>query len=89
MENVISEFKVIETDEGFRIEIKGDKEHMKSFMKDFKGHKKWHGWGRRRAGHGWGPYGFPPAMWMHMGPCWENWTGEPEEGRTEEEKTEA
>ena len=71
MENVISEFKVIETDDGFRIEMKGDKEHMKSFMKEFKGHKKWHRRGRHRGGHGWGPYGFPPAMWMHMGPCYE------------------
>ena len=78
MENVISEIKVIETEDGFRIEMKGDKEHMKSFMKEFKGHKKWHRCGRRRSGYGWGPYGFPPPMWMHMGPCWESWHDEPE-----------
>lgn len=82
MENIISEFKVIETDDGFRIEIKGDKEHLKNFMKEFNSHNKWHR--RRRPGprFGWGVYGFPPMTWMHMGPCWESWSEE-SEGREE------
>jgi hypothetical protein len=87
MEKVISELKVIETDEGFRIEMKGDKNHMKSFMRGFKGHKKWNHWGRGRGISGWGPYAFPPAMWMHMGPCWEDWKESPEEGETQQEET--
>ena len=81
MENLISEFKVIETDDGFRIEIKGDKEKIKSFMKDFKGHRRrrWRGW---RPPH-WGPpFGFHPMMWMRMADCWGPWDYE-EEDETE------
>jgi len=87
MEKVISEFKVIETDEGFRIELKGDKAHMKSFMREVKGHKKWNHWGRSRRGYSWSPCAFPPAMWMHMKPFWDNWPESPEEGKTEQEET--
>ena len=89
MEKLINEFKVIETDEGFRIEIKGDKEHMKAFMKEFSGHKNHHHWGRHRGRFGWGPYGFPHAMWMHMGPCWDSWPEEPEMDKTEVEENKA
>jgi hypothetical protein len=32
MEKIISEFKVIETDDGFRIEIKGDKETLRKMF---------------------------------------------------------
>jgi hypothetical protein len=32
MEKVINEFKVIETDEGFRIEIKGDKDAIRRML---------------------------------------------------------
>jgi hypothetical protein len=35
MEKVISEVKMIETDDGYRIEIKGDKEQIKALMKGF------------------------------------------------------
>ena len=35
MEKVIKEFKIIETDDGFRIEIKGDKEVLRKMLKDF------------------------------------------------------
>ena len=38
MEKVINEFKVIETDDGFRIEIKGDKEAIRQMLKGF-GHR--------------------------------------------------
>jgi hypothetical protein len=32
MEKVISEFKIIETEDGFRIEIKGDKEAIRRML---------------------------------------------------------
>jgi len=35
MEKVISEFKVIETDDGFRIEIKGNKEAIRRMLSGF------------------------------------------------------
>jgi hypothetical protein len=69
MENIISEFRLIETDDGYRIEIKGDKEQMKAFMKEHHGRER-HGWRRKR---GRGPWGFNPEMWMHMASCWDAW----------------
>ncbi|MCK4900861.1 MAG: hypothetical protein KAS38_18925 [Anaerolineales bacterium] len=81
MENLISEFKVIETDDGFRIEIKGDKEKIKSFMNDFTEHRG-RRWGHRRRPP-WGPFGFHPMMWMKMADCWEPWDSE-DEGESEE-----
>ncbi|MFN2174895.1 MAG: hypothetical protein ACK2U3_02970 [Anaerolineales bacterium] len=69
MENIISEFRVIETEDGYRIEIKGDKKQMKSFMKEHHGRGK-HKWHHQR---GWGPWGFNPGMWTHMAPCWDLW----------------
>jgi hypothetical protein len=76
MDNVISEFKVIETDDGFRIEIKGDKEKIKSFIGNFE-HSKSRHW-HHRPGFGWGPWGFNPMMWASMAHCWE-----PDEEETE------
>ena len=35
MENVISEFRIVETDDGYRIEIKGDKEAIKAVARGF------------------------------------------------------
>ena len=35
MEKVISEFKIIETEDGFRIEIKGDKEAIRRMLSGF------------------------------------------------------
>jgi hypothetical protein len=66
-EKVIHEYRLIETDEGYRIEITGDKEQINKWMKG----------GRRRGPMGWrgggfGPYrmGFPGMMFMkgHHGP---------------------
>jgi len=78
MENIITEFRVIETDEGFRIEIKGDKEKIKTFFSDF-GNSKRRQW-KHRPGHGHpkGPLGFHPMMWERMASCWGSWTEEPE-----------
>jgi hypothetical protein len=81
MENIISEFRLIETDDGYRIEIKGDKEKMKSFMKGKYGRGR-HRWHRNRS---WGPWGFHPAMWMHMAPCWDIWE-EVDESESEAEE---
>ncbi len=67
MDNVISEFRVIETDDGFRIEIKGDKEAIRSFIGQWMGPKGRH-W-RGRHGHFCEPFpfGFAPWMWRHHG----------------------
>ena len=86
MENIITEFKVIETEDGFRIEIKGDKEQIKAFMSGYTGKKGWrrgkrHGW----RGH-WGPpMGFHPMMWMNMAQWFGPWDFEDdEEGESKE-----
>jgi hypothetical protein len=64
-EKVLSEIRFIETDEGYRVEIKGDKEKLKKmgfmhrgFRPDmfFGKRRRWF-WGR---GHGHGP---PPWAW--------------------------
>jgi hypothetical protein len=75
MEKIINEFRVIETDDGFRIEIKGDKEKMKDFMHGFGSHRGWNFRGGRRRRHGWGPFGFgmDPMMWVHGAPWWGPW----------------
>jgi len=82
MEKVIQEFRVIETEDGFRIEIKGDKEKMKEFMKGHRGPRGRH---RRRRG----PFGFGigSMMGMHGTPWCGPWDfeGESEEDEVEEE----
>jgi hypothetical protein len=86
MDKVINEFRVIETEDGFRIEVKGDKEKMKRFMRGFRGYRGRHGYrGRWR-----GPFGFRmgPMMWMHGFPWWGPWDFEEEdEGEEEEEES--
>jgi hypothetical protein len=82
MEKVINEFRVIETEDGFRIEIKGDKEKMKDIMHRFRGRRRWHGFrGRRRGpfGFGWGP-----MMWLHGFPWCGPWDFEDDEAEEEE-----
>jgi hypothetical protein len=79
MEKVIREFRVIETEDGFRIEIKGDKEKMKNFMKGFKRYRGSRAYRHHRRGlFGWGPW-----MWMHGAPWFGPWDFE-EEGEEEE-----
>ena len=65
-EKVVGEIRFIETDDGFRIEVKGDKERLKEMgwgpgMGRGRGHGHGHGRGRKRfwrdmwAGHQHGP----------------------------------
>ena len=62
-EKVIAEIRFIETDDGFRIETKGDKKHIRK-MGLWPGMRHW-----RRArkawmhGYGHGPGFRPPWMW--------------------------
>jgi hypothetical protein len=94
MEKVIQEFRVIETDDGFRIEIKGDKEQLRGFVMSLDprqwGHHGPHGpWGGPfggRRGHGFrfmGPWG---GFFGFGGPCGEEEEEEdqPKRKRSEE-----
>lgn len=73
-EKVIHEVRFIETDDGFRIEVKGDKERMRELGFGLRGHRHGH--------HGPG-FGFWRRHAWDFGPWW--W-GEPEheEGEGEE-----
>jgi hypothetical protein len=84
MEKVVNEVRVIETDDGFRIEIKGDKEQIKAFMSGLGKHRQ--GPGRpSRPGRGhWGPHAFGPWMWMKAAACHGMWDFEVEEEEAEE-----
>lgn len=83
MEKVIQEFKVVETDDGFRIEIKGDKEKMREFVMGMDprrwGESGFGPWGgsRRRHRRVRGPWMF--AGRMPFSPPWMWWCGEEEE----------
>ena len=65
MDKIITEFRVIETDDGFRIEVKGDKQAIHKWMKHLgmcspmhRGrHRMPFGpWGFHHAHHGSGPW---------------------------------
>lgn len=79
MENIISEFRVIETEDGFRIEIKGDKEKLRSFFAGARGPGAgW--WGHHPGRRGpWDWSGFMPGFMAHMGHWWGCWGFGPEE----------
>ena len=62
MEKVIQEFRIIETDDGFRIEIKGDKEQLREFVMNMDPRR----WGPPPMHHHGGPFGGPPP-WMGRG----------------------
>jgi hypothetical protein len=72
MEKIISEWRIIETDDGFRIEIKGDKEAMRSWLK----HRRHHGPMQWARGMRFGPWG---AGFGAHGPCCGPEDEEPEE----------
>ena len=64
MEKVIGEFKIVETEDGYRIEIKGDKERMKEIFSGLR-------WRKFRSRH-FHPFDFSRGFWGAMGPwcCW-------------------
>jgi hypothetical protein len=79
MEKVINEFKVIETDDGFRIEIKGDKEAIRRMMRGFGP-----GFFRGKKRHFGGPdfdFGFGPGprFWAGFGDWCGSWVWEEED----------
>jgi hypothetical protein len=82
MEKVVQEFRVIETEDGYRIEIKGDKERMKSFMHGWRPWKHWKQHGRRRWGR---HYGYGPMSWMRAMCFGGPWDFESEADEPEEE----
>ena len=72
MEKVINEWRVIETDDGYRIEIKGDKEAMRNCFR------------HARARMHWGMHGMPfgprrAHFWRHGFWCCDEEQEEPEE----------
>jgi len=76
MEKVISEWRIVETDDGFRIEVKGDKKAMHEWFELLKRC----GPLRRRRHMAFGPWG--AGFWGHgFWGC-----GPEEEGEFEEEK---
>lgn len=82
MEKIISEWRVVETDDGFRIEIKGDKEALRGWLKHRWHHRPMH-WGRHMRFAPWS-FGFGGR-----GPwCWAE-DEETEEEEHEEEDREA
>ncbi len=80
MEKVVNELRVIETDDGYRIEIKGDKEKIKAFMSDFGKHRRRH----HPGGRHWGAFPFGPWPWLKMAGCHGPWDFEVEEEGSEE-----
>lgn len=70
MEKVINEFRVIETDDGFRIEIKGDKEAIRRMLKGF-GPGSFFG-AKGPFGRGF-RFGFGPGFWGGFGGWCDPW----------------
>jgi len=72
MERIVNEFRVIETDDGFRIEIKGDKEKIRSLLSGFGRHRDKSHWRAHHRHAPWEGFGFHfgPWMWMKAASCW-------------------
>ncbi len=64
MDKVIHEVKIVETEDGFRIEIKGDKEAIRRMLRGF-GAEFPFGRGFR--------FGFGPGAWGGFGGCCGPW----------------
>ncbi|MCI0399635.1 MAG: hypothetical protein L0322_32535 [Chloroflexi bacterium] len=60
MEKIISEFKIVETEDGFRIEIKGDKEAIRRILRGFDPESFFGG--EAPFGKGF-RFGFGPGFW--------------------------
>ncbi|MBM4429965.1 MAG: hypothetical protein FJ026_06385 [Chloroflexi bacterium] len=86
MEKVIQEWRIVETDDGYRIELKGDKEAMRHWVEHLRAFRL----GRRYPRHGfpWGrrpPFGWRQAFWHGFcGP--EDWEGDEAEGEEPKEE---
>jgi hypothetical protein len=74
MEKIISEFKVIETDDGFRIDIKGDKETLRKMLVG----------GPHRFFRGRGPFGHHVPFGPGLGGRFHGWCGPWDEPEQEE-----
>jgi hypothetical protein len=59
MDKILQEFRIIETDDGFRIEIKGDKEQLREFVMNLDPRR----WTEHR-GPEWGHFPFGPRFKM-------------------------
>ena len=66
MENVIHEFKIIETEDGFRIEISGDKDAIRQML---------HGFGPQSQSFfgNFGPFDRGPGFWSRVRPNFWDW----------------
>jgi hypothetical protein len=73
MKQIIEDFIVIEIEDGFRIEIKGDKEEIKAFISSFAGRQGWPRWYTRRWAADGGPFGLHPDLWMEAAIAWGPW----------------
>ena len=67
MEEIIHEYKVVETEDGFRIEIKGDKERIREMLKRFPFGMGMPGKPFGRRGRGFGPGDHGPRAWKFRG----------------------
>jgi hypothetical protein len=83
MEQVISEFKVTETEDGFRIEIKGNKEAIRRMLSGFGPHSFFEGGAPFRHGF---RFGFGPGFWAGFGGCCGPWEEAREEKTTREQQ---
>lgn len=77
MEKVINEFKVIETEDGFRIEIKGDKEAIRRMIGGF-GPGSFRGKKHHSGGPGFG-FGPGPRFWAGFSDWCGSWVWEEED----------
>jgi len=82
MEKVVSEFKVVETDDGFRIEIKGDKEVIRRMLRGVGPHNFFRAEGPFGRGF---RSGFGPGFWGRGGWCGP-WAEDEEEKKPREHK---
>lgn len=78
MEKVINEFKIIETDDGFRIEIKGDKETIRQMLSGLGAHSFFGAGGPSGRGF---RFGFGPGFWGGFGNWCGPWDEPPAEGK--------
>jgi hypothetical protein len=82
MEKVINEFRIVETDDGFRIEIKGDKEVIRRMLSGFGLHNFFNV--ETPFGRGF-RFGFGPSFWGRGGWC-DPWEEAEEETKAREHK---